>query len=120
MQNIMTAWVLALALLAQSAVADRFYVSINTLYGWCKPYEIGEPSIGSLCEGYLNAIADILSDGTSIHGSRACIPEGVELIEIRDVVLGTIDNAPDTRGMGAHGWVAQAIASAYPCEKTGN
>jgi len=72
-----TTGVLALGLLALAspARADHFYVSIETLHGWCQPNQIDSDSIGSLCEGYLNAIADILADGLPIHESRACIPE---------------------------------------------
>jgi hypothetical protein len=117
-----TSILLALFLLslARPAAADNFYVSMNTLYGWCKPYEVGDESLGSLCEGYLNAIADILADGLPIHDSRACIPEGVRLIDLRNVVIEGLDAAPDSRGVDAHSWAARAISRAYPCGNAGN
>ena len=111
---------LLLLLLIKPAAADHFYVDIKTLYGWCRPYEVGSESIGSLCEGYLNAIADILAHGVSIHDNRACIPAYVELGDLRDVVIEALKDAPMTSSKNAHSWVARAISAAYPCKASEN
>jgi hypothetical protein len=111
--------VLALVIvpMAKSAAADHFYVDVETLHGWCRPYEVGSgKNIGSLCEGYLNAIADILVDGTPIHGTRACIPRYVQLPDLRDIVVEALKNAPRTTSKDAHSWAARAISAAYPCK----
>ncbi len=115
-----TVLVLLLILPVKPAAADHFYVDIETLYGWCRPYEVGSESIGSLCEGYINAIADILAHGLPIHDNRACIPAYVELGDLRDVVIEALKDAPKTDSKVAHDWVAKAISEAYPCETSGN
>ncbi len=110
--------VLALLLLSltKPAAADHFYVDIETLYGWCRPYEVGSgENIGARCEGYLDAIADILVDGTPIHGNRACIPDHVHLTDLRDVVIEALKHAPRTNSKNAHAWAAKAISEAFPC-----
>ncbi len=112
---------LLLILPIKPAAADHFYIDIETLYGWCRPYEVGNSeSIGSLCEGYLNAIADILADGTPIHGTRACIPRYVRLIDLRDLVIEALKDAPRTDSKDAHSWAARAISDAFPCKASGD
>jgi hypothetical protein len=114
--------VLALVLisLTRPAAADHFYIDIETLYGWCRPYEVGGESIGSLCEGYLNAIADILAHGLPIHDNRACIPEHTPLAELRDIVIEALSNGPEIDIEVAHDWVAKALSAAFPCEASGS
>ncbi len=114
--------VLAILLVSPTmpAAADHFYVDIKTLYGWCRPYEVGSESIGSLCEGYLNAIADILAHGVPIHDNRACVPEHAQLADLRDLVIEALNDAPKTDFTAAHDWVARAISEAFPCEASGN
>ena len=109
--------VLVLVSPTQQVAADHFYVDVKTLHGWCRPYEVGSSkNIGSLCEGYLNAIADILVGGTPIHGTRACIPKYVQLPDLRDIVIEALKDAPRTTSRDAHSWAARAISDAYPCK----
>ncbi len=114
--------VLALLLmaLAKPAVADNFYIDTETLQGWCRPYEVGSESVGSLCEGYLNAILDILAHGVPVHDSRACIPDHVKLGDLRDLVIEALKDAPKPGSGVAHDWVARAISKAFPCAASGN
>jgi len=107
---------LLLLSLAKPVAADYFFVDIETLYGWCRPYEVGSgENIGARCEGYLDAIADILVDGTPIHGYRACILEGVQMTDLRDIVIEALKSAPRTNSRDAHSWAAKAISDAFPC-----
>jgi Rap1a immunity proteins len=114
--------VLALLLmsLTKPAAAGHFHLDVETLYGWCRPYEVGGESVGSLCEGYLNAIIDVLAHDIPIHDNLACIPAEVELGELRDIVIETLKDAPKTDPGNAHDWVARAISEAFPCEASGN
>ena len=114
--------VLALLLisLATPAAADNFYIDLETLHGWCRPYEVGGESVGSLCEGYLNAIADILAHGLPIHDNRACIPERTPLAELRDLVIAALNGDSKGETKVAHDWVARAIAEVFPCAASGN
>ncbi len=120
MRKITAVLALLLISLTKPAAADHFYVDIETLYGWCRPYEVSSESIGSLCEGYLNAIADILAHGMPIHDNRACIPEHTQLGDLRDIVIEALKDGPKTDSKVAHDWVARAISEAFPCEASGN
>ncbi len=111
---------LLLTALAKPAAADNFYIDTETLHGWCRPYEVGSESVGSLCEGYLNAIADILAHGLPIHDNRACIPDHTPLGELRGIVIEALSNGPTTDTEVAHDWAAKAIAEAFPCEASGS
>ncbi len=114
--------VLALLLvsLTKPAAADHYHLDIETLQGWCRPYEVGSESVGSLCEGYLNAILDILAHGVPVHDSRACIPDHVKLRDLRDLVIEALKDAPKPGSGVAHDWVARAISKAFPCAASGN
>ncbi len=111
---------LLLMSLTKPAAADHYHLEIETLHGWCRPYEVGSESIGSLCEGYLNAVADILAHGSSIHGNRACIPKQVHLDDLRDLVIEALNDGPKTDSEAAHDWVARVISEVFPCEASGN
>lgn len=114
--------VLALLLvsLSKPAAADHFHLDIETLDGWCQPYQVSGKRVGSLCEGYLNAILDILAHGVTVHDSRACVPQQVELADLRDIVIEALKDAPKPGSEVAHDWVAKAISEAFPCEASGN
>jgi hypothetical protein len=115
--------VLALLLisLTKPATAEHIDVETKTLYGWCRPYEVGSSeNIGSLCEGYINAIADILAHGVPIHDNRACIPEHVQLADLRDLVIEALKDGPKTSSKAAHDWTARAISQAFPCRHSNN
>ncbi len=104
------------ALVAGPAAADHMYVDTNILYGWCKPYEVGPKSVGPLCSGYINAVADILAHGVPVHDHRACVPEQVRLIDLRDLTVKALDSRrPKIGHKNAHDWVARALSEAFPC-----
>lgn len=104
---------LTVVLLATPATAEHIFVDTDTLYGWCKPYEVGDIGPGPLCAGYINAVADILAHAVPIHDYRACIPHTVSLNDIRNLVIKEWD--PGGSHMSAHDWVAEVLAGAYPC-----
>lgn len=101
---------------AAPAYADH-YVPIDReiLYGWCKPYALGDSGVGHLCAGYISAISDIFNNGLSIDGYRACIPEHVSLINLRAVVFERLENRPKNADEPGYDWVVQALALHYPC-----
>ncbi len=113
MRKIVTLPALMVVLLATSAAAEHIYVDTDALYGWCKPYEVGDIGPGPLCSGYINAVADILAHGVSIHDQRACFPHTVSLNDLRNLVINEWD--PGGSRMSAHDWVAEVLARAYPC-----
>ena len=139
------------ALVASPATADHMYVDTETLYGWCSPPEVGTSGVGPRCSGYINAVADILSEtglspahlelileitgdvlrapvvtdrnlaadilahGLPIHDHRACIPEEVRLVDLRDLTVKALDSRPKVGHKNAHDWVARALSEAFPC-----
>ncbi len=115
MQKKMTLLALTVVLLTAptATAAEHIYVDIGILYGWCKPYEVGDIGPGPLCAGYINAVADILAHAVPIHDQRACIPHTVSLNDIRNLVIKEWD--PGGGHMSAHDWVAEVLARAYPC-----
>ena len=115
MQKDTTLLAVAAVLLATPAAAEHMYVDTDALHGWCKPYEVGDIGPGPLCAGYINAVADILAHGLSIHDHRACVPETVNLKDLRDLVVRDLDQRPKAGGVSAHDWVAEVLARAYPC-----
>ncbi len=106
----------AATLITVPAVADHMYVDTEVLYGWCKPYEIGTVGIGTLCSGYINGVADILAHKVPIHGHRACVPEQVQLVDLRDITVKALADRPKVGHKNAHDWVARAISEAFPCK----
>ncbi len=103
------------ALVAGPAAVDHMYVDTETLYGWCKPYEVGTSGVGPLCSGYIIAVADILAHGIPIHSNRACVPEQVRLVDLRNLTIEALDNRPKVGHKNAHDWVARAISETFPC-----
>lgn len=68
-----------------------------------------------VCLGYSVAIADLMGQGISIAGHRACIPLGVSTGQVRDVVTKWLRENPQHRHYPATWTVAQALAKAFPC-----
>ena len=104
------------ALVAGPAAADHLYVDTELLYGWCKPYEVGTSGVGPLCSGYINAVADILAHGTPIHNHRACFPEQVSLVDLRDLTVEALGSRPKFVHKNAHDLVTRAFSEAFPCK----
>ncbi len=115
MRKSMALSAILVALATGPAAADHMYVDTETLYGWCKPYEVGTRNVGPLCSGYINAVADILAHGVPVHDHRACVPEQVRLVDLRDLTVEALDSRPNVGHKNAHDWVARAISEAFPC-----
>ena len=111
---------LATALLpcmAVPAYADHRYVDTETLYGWCKPRDVSNPSVGHYCAGYISAMADVVAHNHSIHEHRACVPEHVNLADLRSIVVTLLENRPKDADKDGHDWVAMAFAEKFPCKR---
>jgi hypothetical protein len=106
---------LTVIFLVMPTAAEHMYVDTDTLYGWCRPYEVGDIGPDPLCAGYITAVIDIMADGGSIHDYRACVPDTVELSDLRDLVINELDKRPKKGHANAHIWTAGVFAHAYPC-----
>src|SRR5437016_5984991 len=85
----------------------------NALLGDCTSENLVQ---GTLCLGYVDAVADILVKKNAINGFTACIPRsGIISSQVRDIVIQFLRLNAAQRHYGASGLVAHAISDAFPC-----
>jgi hypothetical protein len=80
-----------------------------------------EPPLGKdfnagFCVGYLQAITNVLSV-SAVNGFKACIPPNADTNQIRDVIGVFIRNHAEKRHLVAAELAAEAIATAFPCQR---
>jgi Ssp1 endopeptidase immunity protein Rap1a len=86
----------------------------NNLYADC----IGRNTEGPLlCLGYVTAIMDVLSV-SAVNRFKACVPTDADMNQIMDVVKFFIRDHAEKRHLVAAGLVAEALATAFPCQRT--
>ncbi len=68
----------------------------------------------SLCYGYLAAVSDILAY-QAVGDFRSCVPSGVNLMQLKAIVVRGLENVPATRHRGGAGLVAVILSRAFPC-----
>lgn len=73
------------------------------------PFFLGE------CEGYIEAIAGVMLGNNSIDGFRACIPEGITVARLKDVVHLYLTVHSVKLHLAASGLVAEALEDTFPC-----
>ncbi len=111
MKNISLLIALFSIALIHNAVADNSYRSGNKLLGECSQgYSL------AACLGYIMGIADVLSRNNPVNGFNACIPDRVQVSQLRDIVVRFLIAHPADRQRGASGLVAGALEDAYPCQ----
>ena len=68
------------------------------------------------CTGYAMAIIDVLSAGETVAGWEACPPDSdASYEEFVDVLVGYLNDHPDTLHEAAVALAAIAFSEAYPC-----
>lgn len=88
------------------------FMTGNTLLSHCdEPDAIGT----TYCVAYVVGIADMMNDGISIGGRRACLPGGVTSFQVRDIAVAYLRRNPQSRHYIAASIVAVALADAFPC-----
>lgn len=102
---------LVLMLLFASPVRAGTFIDGNSLYEHCN--KESDFFLG-LCSGYVMASVDVLNGG-SIGSWKACVPKGVRLTQIRDIVKRHLANNPQDRHYSADSLVAEALSKAFPC-----
>jgi hypothetical protein len=88
------------------------FVSGNQLYDWCTTVN------WALCDGYIEAAADVFTDQ---NANNVCIPEGqsgVTVEEVVDVVKKYMHDNPATRHYTAISIILVAFEQAFPCGKS--
>jgi hypothetical protein len=69
-----------------------------------------------VCHGYILAIASVLSEGNSINGHKACIPQSINLGQIVDTSIRYIRDNAATRQYTTAALIAQALERSFPCQ----
>lgn len=71
------------------------------------------------CAAFVRAVSETVPGIASVNGGRelACIPKGVMLGQLIDVVKKVLESAPEVRHESAAPLVAVALIRAFPCPK---
>jgi hypothetical protein len=101
--------ILAAALLAALPAHAQRVSKVNgsKLMAFCS----GEDIKG--CDAYLAGVADAMAEEPAPR--RACIPNAVTGVQLRDVVLKLLRDAPEKRELPAARIVVHAYGKAFPC-----
>jgi len=100
---------------AGRAEADSSFRSGNELFRECTA-DTEQPAQQATCFGYVAAISDVLDGGNPINGYRVCQPKtGVNLGQMKDIVVQWLQRNPQDRHRAAAGLVAKALSEAFPC-----
>ncbi len=111
--------VLVLLLVSSSAGLADFQDG-NRLLDACKgnQLDLGRDWLHEqgLCYGHLAAVSDILAY-QAVGDFRSCVPPGVNLMQLKDIVVRGLENVPATRHRGGAGLVAAILSRAFPCSE---
>jgi hypothetical protein len=98
----------ALVLAAAPAFAQRVTkIDGNKLLTLCSTSDVKN------CYAYLDGIGDALAEEPQPR--RACIPPSVTTQQLRDVLLKSLRNTPETRNLPAARLAVNAFGKAFPC-----
>jgi hypothetical protein len=106
-------WVVgACAVLFSRPVAGAAYFeSGNSLYRYCT----GNLSQVELCLGYLEGVVDHLEADREYQKKAPCIHAGVEIGQVKDVVVKYLIDNPQLRDGPAWAMVVVAVTQAWGC-----
>lgn len=99
---------IAATMLAVSAPAQASFYDGNQVHEWCSA---DGPEIG-LCSGYVAGVADTAA---LFDDKPFCAHTGVEVRQMRDVVVNYLDQFPEKRHYPAQALVLVALSEAFPC-----
>jgi hypothetical protein len=108
-----TAFAILLALPVRAQSESYDWESGNSLYELC----LTEPPVK--CAGYIEGIVDAnnLVTASLRKSPMLCIPKGVTLRQLVDVVLQYLRDNPSDRHYAAAGEVVLALGGGFPCAK---
>ena len=99
---------LALLVAAVPAAASAARLDGNTLLARCSTQDVKS------CSVYLDGFADALRESPG-DSRPACIPDNVNGLQLRDVVIQLLRNEPQNRQQSAARLIIRAYAKAWPC-----
>lgn len=101
-------------LLAMAGTARAGFYSGNDLYGWCTI-----KSQYAVCYHYLEEVIgtnEALQEGSALE-NRVCIPDGVGVEQLRQIVVKKLTAYVDVRQRPAAGLVWLALLDVWPCPR---
>lgn len=96
---------------ARAGVGDVGYVSGNQLYHWCS----GDAGDQQTCIAYLAGLADAQTDRMAYGNAAFCVPAGVTLEQLREVVSDYLRAQAAYRQMSATVLATLALNRVYTC-----
>jgi hypothetical protein len=100
-------------LLTMAGTARAGFYSGNDLYGWCTT-----KSQYAACDRYLEEVIDTneaLQEGGAAQ-NRVCIPDGVGVERLRQIVVKKLTDYAEVRQKPAAGLVWLALLDVWPCK----
>jgi hypothetical protein len=67
------------------------------------------------CLNYIAGIADAMTNRNPIYRAKACVPDNVQIYQLRDVVVGFLRDHPEIRQQVGAQLVASAFQQSFPC-----
>jgi len=95
--------------------ANNVFVTGNELYGQCT----GTSEEQLICLSYITGVADGMTVTQVVYEPSpgfACIPDGVNRQQVRDIVVKYMTNNPESRHMHAGAVIIVALKNAFPCK----
>ena len=104
-------------ILAWTGAAAAAHAAFQTGSNVLRFCESDMPIERGLCLGYIESAADALNARRAAASPACLIPEGVKAIEVRDIVVGVLQEHPETRDEDAFPLISRVIADAWPCHR---
>jgi hypothetical protein len=95
---------LAVSMLIQPGYARAQIITGNKLHEYCQKYDARQ-----FVYGYVTSVVDA--------NKFLCVPTGVTVGQLADVVCGYLSNHPEKRHNDGAGLAFQALHASFPCSK---
>lgn len=106
-----------LLVLLPTAAQPQIVTDGASLKKRCASVQLTMPTAGLGCRGYIGAVADILADGNTIYGYRACPPPKKKREALVKTVKNWLASHSGELRQKASAVIAHALAESYPCPK---
>ena len=95
------------------AGSSKFFYTGTKLYNLCRA---DTPINEALCEGYILGVQDSIYSGHLSDHFSVCLPDGVEVDQLRLQLINFTENNPDIMNFAAEGLVAKSLETSYSCK----
>lgn len=98
------------------AFAESNFVGVqgNLLFNLC---DSDDPNDVSSCNGYILGVLDSIYSGHLKEHFDLCFPPGINVTQMRLMIMKYMEQNPENLNMAAEGFVAKAMELAFACPK---